>query len=530
MTTAPFSEVPYHSGYKAIRNQLRAYDPAPLIGRCLEYLHQPFDRPFDYLARQPWCVMLLIKWILVDDRFSDRNRPAPTKSQTIKLLQQVVDLANKVRMPSQHDYVTLFIRAMVFQQILYQRESPVIQTGRQMLYFAGLDESHYIPRTFREVTGLTLVRFLQLALVLHAAFLDDGPVRHKIGKAWFGDLQHRDDNGDIDRFLGLVSGTFSEIRTALLARDAKTSAAGRLPRSASEYAEQTPLIQTPLFPLGSGEYVVTDRHLLVNCLDNFVYRTLRDHHVQDFMSYFGSIFEDYVRQAVECTRLEYRSEDELKQLFGNKQGRNLIDFLIADGDAHVFVDAKAAEMNYRGTVTHDPVELAKLLDASLLKAIRQAECVRADLARANSADPVFKPRNHAYLLVVTHARTNIGNGRALAESVGLATIEATVADQPAGLQIPIENMYFLTIDEFERLVAQVAAGAIGLVEALERAKLRDAEPSTRSFLFEQHLAEWGMSNTAPDYLIEKTQQALEQIANSLQQADSIAPPSSLHAE
>lgn len=515
MTDKPFSEAPYYSGYKAIRNQLRAFDPARLIGMCLEYLHQPFDRPTDYLERQPWCVMLLIKWILVDDQFSDRNRPAPTKAQTIKLLRQVVNLANKVRMPSQHASPSLFFRPMVFQQVLYQRETSLTHTGRQMVYFSGLSEEHYIAQTFRELTGLTLMRFLELALVFHIAFLDDGPVRHKIGTTWFAELQHGDKDGDIGRFLGLLSGSLPEIRAKLLARDAKTRAAGRLPRAAAEYTEQTPFIETPLLPLGSGEFVVTDRHLVMNCLNNFVYRTLRNHHVQAFMSHFGPIFEDYVRQAVAYTGLEYRSEEDLKRLFGTKQSQNLIDFLIADGDAHVFVDAKAAEMNYRATVTHDPVELAKLLDSSLLKAIRQAEGVRANLAQLNSADSVFKPRNQAYLLVITYDRTNIGNGRALAESVGLEAIQAAVAGLPAGLQIPIDNMHFLTIDDFERLVAQVGAGTIGLVEALERAKSMDADPTTRSFLFEQRLTAWGMGDTFPDYLIDKTQQALHQIAASL---------------
>lgn len=511
MNNEPFSETPYYDGYKAIRNRLRAYNPVALINMCLQYLHQPTGKPINYIERHPWCVLLLIKWILVDEKFDDGNRPAPTQAQTVKLLQQVVNLAGKVRMPSEHDYITLFIRAMIFQQILYQRRSSILITGRQMLYFGELDETHYIPRTFREVTGMSLNRFLQLALAFHTAFVDDEPVRHRIGAKWFGDLQNAYETDDIELFLGLLSDSFLGIRATLLARDVKTLEAGRKPRAASEYAEQTPLMQTPLLPSGLGDYVVIDPRLLESCLENFVYNILRGHHVHDFMSHFGPIFEDYVRLAVEYSRLPFRTEDELKVLLRAKQGRNLIDFVLTDEDAHVFLDAKAAEMNYRGTITHDAVELAKLLDTSLLKAVRQANSVIADLVRLNSDDTVFKPRQRHYLVVVTYARVNIGNGRALADSVGMTAIQAVVADQPGGLQIPIENMYFLTIEEFERLAAQVAAGSIGLVEALERAKKLDADPATRSFMFEHHLADWGMAGTAPDYLIQKTTDALDQI-------------------
>lgn len=515
MSNELFSEVPYYDGYKVIRNQLRAYDPSELIGKCLQYLHQPSARPIDYIARHPWCVMLLVKWILVDDNFADRGRPAPTHAQAINLIQQVVNLAGKVRMPSANDYITLFIRAMVFQQVLYQRRSSITMTGRQMLYFGELDEAHYIPRTFRAVTGMSLNQFLELAMAFHVGFLSDEPLRHRIGNKWFGDIQDTGETGDIDHFLGLLSAPFMTIRESLLARDAKTIDAGRKPRAASEYAEQTPLIQTPLLPSGAGDYIVIDPCLLENCLDNFVYSTLRSHHVQDFMSQFGPIFEDYARLAVEYSGLPFRTEDELKLLLRARQGRSLIDFLVADGDAHVFVDAKAAEMNYRGTVTHDAVELAKLLDASLLKAIKQANSVIADLAQLNSADPVFKPRGSNYLIVVTYARMNIGNGRALANSVGMSAIEAISADQPEGQRVPIENMYFMTIEEFEQLVAQVAIGNIGLVAALERAKIQDADPVTGAFMFDQHLAKWGMAGIAPDYLIKKTTDALYKIETRL---------------
>lgn len=114
--------------------------------------------------------------------------------------------------------------------------------------------------------------------------------------------------------------------------------------------------------------------------------------------------------------------------------------------------------------------------------MKQANSVIADLVRLDSDDAVFKARKRHYLIVVTYARMNIGNGRALADAVGMTAIEAVVADQPGGLQIPIENMYFLTIKEFERLVAQVAVGSIGLVDALEWAQKLDADPAASSFI------------------------------------------------
>jgi hypothetical protein len=57
-------------------------------------------------------------------------------------------------------------------------------------------------------------------------------------------------------------------------------------------------------------------------------------------------------------------------------------------------------------------------------------------------------------------------------------------------KIPDENIYFLTIGEFEVLMAMVALGRIGLAEALERAKVADSSPHTQKFFFDQHIGSW----------------------------------------
>ncbi len=511
MNNIVFSEVPYYNAYKAIRNKIRIFDSAGLIEMCLNYLHRPLSSAEHYASRHPWCVLLLIKWVLIDDKFGDRDRLLPSFSQTVELIQKIINLAGKVQMPPAKESDRLFMRTIVFQQLLYQRRSTINMIGRQMVYFDGLAESEYIPQTFRKLTGLSLKRFLDLAMIFHAGFLGNMPARYHITTSWFvpdklGGLD------EVELFLSLFSDSLLGMRSNLVARDAITLRAGRMPRSASEYAEQSPLIRKPLLTSVQGGYVMIDPHLLENCLENFVYNTLRNYDVDRFMSNFGPLFERYVHLGVEYSGLPFRTEDELKLLLRKKQGRNLIDFLILDDDSHVFVDAKSAEMNYRGTVTQDPVELASLLNSSLLKAVQQANSVIADLVQINSEDLVFRPRERNYLIVVSYARTNIGNGLALAEAVGTSAIEEVVAAHPGGLQVPIENMYFLTIEEFDRLIPQIAAKNISLVGALERAKRLDRDPITARYMFEQHLEEWGLAHLEPEYLRKRRYDLSERIS------------------
>lgn len=509
-----FSEDNYYNSYKSIRNKFRCYQPLGLIGFCLKYLHHPTAHPLGYIERKPWSVLLLIKWILLDENYDNLCRPMPKYTDTVQLINMVNDLTDKIRMPSEHESFALFMRLLVSQQIIYQRRLTIVQTGRQMLYFGGLNESHYIKEKFRSETGMDLDRFLQLAIAFHTAFVIDNSRRYRIGRNWFGDMKMISGHKDVDLFLSLLSAPLDTIRKRLLERDAITLEKKGNPRASFEYLEQTPFVHSPLLPTGDGDYFIVDSRLVENCLENFVYNTLRRCGAQDFMKSFGDIFEDYVRLAVEHSKVSYRDEEQLKIFLKSKQKSNLVDFVLADEDTHIFIDAKAAEMNYWASVTHDPVELAKLLDSSLLKAIKQANSVARDLAARNSKDSVFSPRQKNYLIAVTYARTNFGNGRALCDCVGMEAVKSAVGGDD-NFKIPIENIYFLTIEEFETLVAQVHVGKIGLVEALERAKNLDANPLTRKFIFEQHLTNWGIAGKVPDYLVKKTTDALNQLMDDL---------------
>jgi hypothetical protein len=182
-----FSESIYYEAQKAVRNKLRKYDPDALIDRCLEYLHAPVSSELQYLERHPWVVMLLIKWVLLDDQAMIPGRPAPDSIQTLALLRQVWNLASYARLPTEFDDITLFLRAIAYQQFLYQRRASPIAIGRQALYFANIGKHHYIAHEFKSITGMTLDSFLKLSQALIAAFVDS-PGRRFIDASWFSTL------------------------------------------------------------------------------------------------------------------------------------------------------------------------------------------------------------------------------------------------------------------------------------------------------------------------------------------------------
>jgi hypothetical protein len=55
------------------------------------------------------------------------------------------------------------------------------------------------------------------------------------------------------------------------------------------------------------------------------------------------------------------------------------------------------------------------------------------------------------------------------------------------LPIPIENVFFLEIDDLERLLARVCEKQTTIVAALLHAQKNDSDPATQKFSFIQHL-------------------------------------------
>ena len=57
----------------------------------------------------------------------------------------------------------------------------------------------------------------------------------------------------------------------------------------------------------------------------------------------------------------------------------------------------------------------------------------------------------------------------------------------ATLPFPLENVFFLSVSEFEKTLQRVRAGSTTLLQVLRHAKQGDTSPSTQKFYFGQHL-------------------------------------------
>lgn len=485
-----FNESKYYEAYKRVRNKFRNYDSQFLIAGCLRYLHKPAQNKLDQLQKQPWLVLLLIKWILLDEQsFMPRKKP-PTDLELNEVLQSVYDLGSSIRLPTQFDHHRLFFRSIAFQQFIYQREFSLGHLSRQISLFSELPDNHLIKIQFKLLTGLDVNRFLELSLALLTRFIDQN--NRSVSAEWFVSLDNEYSQQEIQLFLSTLSKSLKEIQLILKGRDS-----GR--RLASEYYEQTPFIEFPLIRIGT-EFICVDPNILYRCIEHFVYDKLRLWDAAKFMDKFGRIFESYIERAIQHTRLPYCNETEIQNVIGSTG--NLIDFVVTDGDANIFIDAKAVEMAYLGKVSHLADVVRGKTENSILKAIEQAHDVMTRMQDIKTNNGRLQSRSQNYLIVVTFKELYVGNGRTFYEAIAKNKIDEIYARYAGKKTIDLENMYFFAVDEFEIFAEAIHRKKIGFVEGIEKAKLDDSDSNTMKFDFSQHIASWNFKSELPEYLHE----------------------------
>ena len=181
--------------------------------------------------------------------------------------------------------------------------------------------------------------------------------------------------------------------------------------------------------------------------------------------------------------MKYLTEKGIQNILDTKK---CVDYLVCHKEANIFIDAKGVEMHYLGKVSDDPKVIEGKIKGSALKAIEQALDLNEKLLNFNSCDDL-KHQNKSYLLVVTYKELYIGNGRSLYESIGGDKIDSIYSKYVNGSHIPLEHIYFITVDEFDTLTSLVKSCDMDIVGILDSAVESDKDPASRKFNFEQHL-------------------------------------------
>lgn len=497
-----FSEDCFYREFKRVRNQWRKYEPINLILCAIKYANSGNDK-LENLRRNPWLMMLLVKWIIIDDDFVKPGRQIATAREVNQVFQAVYELSRFIRMPTEYQHLHLFMRAMAHQQFLYQKNFSLADFARQFVLFADLDDQHKLSRNFRASVGLEIGDFLSLTLGLAGKYVSGNfePIRQH----WFSTLTLDKLDEKVERYLGTLSSTPADIRSFL-------STASDRQRLAQEYMEQTPLIAKPLLRLGD-DYWPLHTKILYRGLEHFIYDHLRSLDPEKFMQSFGKIFEKYVAEVLEGVPSKVFVEEELKRL--RFEGGKVVDFIVDESNANIFIDAKGVAGTHEAMVTHASQIVRDRTKVAALKALVQANELASDLFNGKLKDgaPVTKENNA--LLVVTYKDLHLGNGLTFRDAVASEDVLRIYEALPVGGAIPLEHVYFISIEAFELLCGAVEEGSLTFFEAISHARESDSDIQTKKFDFQQHLADMNVTWRIPERVHDRLNVCINQLKQGL---------------
>lgn len=502
-----FSEDAFFSAYKQLRNQFRKFYPDTIIEAALDYL-KPAANSSDELQKQPWLVFLLIKWVLLDEQFNHRNKQNISKHEFSTLLEKMHGLGSKAvaRMPNEYSHYRLWLRNVSYQQFFYQSAFNGPAFARQSLLFDKLPSNHSFRTEFLKATGVPLSDFFELSAILLARFMTD--TNSSIDISWFSPITHRHNADVIQKFLDILSCDLPSLRKHLLEGNNSKI------RKPSELFEETSFVKFPLLK-ACGQYHLWHPMIFNRGLEYFVYDTIRSSNPSGFMNKFGDLFESYVHRSIESLRLPYLVESQIQTLLPGTG--KVTDFLITEDGANIFVDAKGVEIAYLGKVSHVPEVILDKVETSALKGIEQGFQIVRRLAEHGSLDHTFSASKENFLLIITLKELYLGSGTDFYEAAAKNKIDALI-DNCASLPIPLENIYFLTIDDLDHLANCVNKGEVRFIDFIRQAVIRDRTTDSKLFHFRQHLAEVGLNIGLPKYLDEEIEGIFIRVEQLLQQS------------
>jgi hypothetical protein len=505
--------------------EISKYPALDLIHLCInEIWRTERYRPKYPRESMPWVLLWLIKLTLIYGDQSETDQLAkardsvggPSLPQVCNKLLAVWNHCDADRVEERIDAKDWFFyfRKKAFGQFPFMFSFSISSLARQSLMFAGLDQHDRLSFDFSNAVGITVEHFIELQFPLLRPFYGqtaqwERPI--SITEDLFTSWAPGYPPGTIPLFLKTLSKDFHGIR-AFFESQRRTHA----PELCYEYTEMSPLKRFPLLRVGN-EYHCYSPVLLYRCVEDFIYDVLREKAPQAFGHHFGTrIFEPYVDRAISYSGLPKITEAQImEQVAGSGK---VVDFIVVDNDINIFIDAKGVEATYIGEVSEDPAHIVQRARTSAIYGIEQAYNLVSRVDGVQQiADVPLGQSNERYLLIVTYKDLVLGSGKMFYEYIAKQEIDEIIQRTGGDQLIPLEHIYFVSIEDFDLFMHSIHTCQTGMVEFLRRVVDidRTIHPLESKLLFRQHLHDILHHLDVPRYLYDEVNQIRRRVGNRL---------------
>lgn len=453
--------------YEYVGKQLRRYSVRPLALEVFNELRalEMAEKPGIAAVRAaPWLSFLILKMALQDQKVPLVG-PAMPKSLLDRMRQQMWtanDLDTRSVPP------VALVRSFLHTQVLFQQPASW-DFIRWPALFELVPAGSTLRRHFQGVFGMPPESVMDLALVLYAelhAYKGRLPLKVlESVRAGYG--------AAVDQLLALVARDLAGLRRELL-QNGVPARRGREELLEFPFVEEFPLIWLEDRVLAWWHPVI-----FAHGIDNLVHRRLSALG-QEYTDPFSKVFDQYVQELAVETGRSPMLEAEYKSHMNAEA--SAVEAIIRADAANVLIEAKLG-INPQIMMVSDHPELLFQRVRQLRDAVYQGSAVAAELVDPGGRfyDPA---RVENFLLVVTSRELNISNGEMLQQLFPhRALTRPSLAGEHA---LPLRNILFMSIKEFERFVGAVRLGQIEPGSFLRKVVADNAAPGGGRLHFSEH--------------------------------------------
>lgn len=481
--------------HRLILREIRRYSAASIVDAALRSLRQTYADQASELAILPWNILLLVKWALRDEQTRIRIGRRITNEEFARLRGGVQELVGKdylARKPP----VYLMMRSH-FPQFDFQRPQ-----GWGFLRWPALiarqDANNASRRQFVEELGLSPEHFMDLAFSVVAALVDD---RQTIPGDFFQPLRSAY-GASIDVFWNLIALDLPALRRALQADERVEPASLR-----QELYEFPHLKRYPFHKTRGGDFVPWHRMVVARGLEEIVHwRLARLGSV--YTEPFSEPFEQYVMELAQAMSPGCVTETEYENIAGASAPK--VEAVIPCGQCNVLIEAKMALFGDDVLLTDNETQ-AFHKTKQVRKAIKQAWKVGKAVRGAGSPLPQCAAAAQDFLLVVTSRELGLGSGDQLVRLYPGQKLN--YPDDEARRNLPLENVFTMSIIDFERLSTAVKKGHIDLAQLLKSVVQKNRDPATAAILFDHFMGPSFESWGSPNLLLQARRASRQRLAS-----------------
>lgn len=426
----------------------------------------------------------MLKWALRDPYVPLRAGSPVSEHDFNALRQMMLDLVGAEYKRKKPDNMYLMLRAL-FQQIDFQRPEGWTYL-RWPALIARQPNSHPSRRQFVSEIGMPPEHFMDLAFCLIAAVMDGTT---SFAADWLAPMQ-KAYGKSVDAMWQLVARDLISMRAEM-----QQEGASRLPLG-QELHEPPYLKRFPFLKKRDGRYACWHPRIVARGLEEIVHFRLSGLQGQ-YTQPFSRLFERYVMELAKAMDGGAILDDQYQALIHGSKPSN-VEALIPCGDCNVMVEAKMSLFGDDALLVDNEVQ-AFQKTKKIRDGIKQAWSVGKDVRAVESPVPACKTAERDYLLVVTSRELFVGSGEMLLRLYREG--EFTYPDDACRENLPLTNVFVISIENFERLSTAVSAGNVKLPDLLKEAVERNRDPSTSAILFDAYLEKYVSSWGLPDLIL-----------------------------